>query len=74
MANNRKHPHNSRDRQERTREAVYMEFVIEAIAYMEYQPSTAINAKCRRQLQEVAKYLNALDRSARLAGTAANHD
>jgi len=63
-----------RDKQKMTREAVYMEFIIEAITYMEYQPSTIINTRCRKRLQEVAQYLKALDRSARLAGTAANHD
>lgn len=40
-----------------TREGELREFTMEAIAYMEQLPSTALNVRCRRQLREVAKYL-----------------
>lgn len=74
MISNRKSPHNNMAKKERTREAVYVEYVIEAIAYMECQPANHVNVKCRKQLREVAQYLSALGQSARLAEKAANND
>jgi len=61
-----------RKTKEQTREAVLGSYVIEAIAYMEYQPSTTANIKCRRQLREVAQYLDSMDKAAKRDG--ANHD
>jgi hypothetical protein len=61
MGLNKKSPHNIMTKHEATPETELMEHVIEAIAYMEYQPSTALNIKCRKQLRLVWTYLKAID-------------
>lgn len=64
--------HRQKDKPKPTREELLTSYVIEAIAYMECQPATAANVKNRRQLREVAQYINTIDKSSQLAGC--NHD